>query len=117
MRTIAPLILVVGLLAGCGSDVEKPRATEQRESIAPPSPALVNRGEQLFEQHCKRCHAVNGSGGDRGIDLSRAGLRYTPLRLRSLIAHGNVTTPEMRRIQKLPEEDQTAIVIYLSTLR
>lgn len=114
MRTIVSLIIIC-LLAGCGSDAEKPRSAQQVETTSPPSPAEVNRGELIFEKQCRRCHALNGSGGNRGVDLSRAGLRYTPLALRTLIAHS--TTPDMQSIRKLPEEDKTAVILYLSTLR
>lgn len=113
MRMFA-LPIIVCLLAGCGSDAEKPRPTERVDS-AILSPAQVNRGERIFEQHCKKCHALNGSGGNRGVDLSRAGLRYTPLTLRSLMAH--TTTPDMQSIRTLSDEDQTAVVIYLSMQR
>jgi cytochrome c553 len=82
--------------------------------------AAVAEGRTLFAARgCSGCHAVAGTGGEAGPDLSRVGTRYTEAALRAWL-----TTPDRQRLTvhtqvtlTLTSPEVRALAAYLGSLR
>ncbi len=85
-----------------------------RQSISVPARnPLADRGAKLFSFNCAHCHGIDATG-DEGPDLH--GLTKSDARLESTILHG--VKGEMPAFnKKLQEQDATALVAFLRTLR
>lgn len=85
------------------------------------SPALAERGRDLFQRHdCLACHRVGAQGRGTGPDLSYAGTRGVPdtWHERHLTLRASRAEPEWRQSYgELSLEDQLAIQEYLRTLQ
>lgn len=79
-------------------------------------PATINRGSQVFQQKCLVCHRIDGEGGKKGRDLSKAGKMYDRQYLRSVLDHGKYP-PEMPSFTDLPREDREALIDFLMSLK
>ncbi len=80
------------------------------------SDSTVVEGARLFhEKGCEFCHAIEGSGGERGPDLSQVSSRMSPVQLEARITNGSPNMPAYAR-SLTPEEVRT-IVAFLATRR
>jgi cytochrome c oxidase subunit 2 len=100
---------------------------QQRQPVAPSG----GRGEQVYTQHtCVNCHTINGLAGQTrvGPDLTHLGsrqtlgtgvLRNTPANLRQWIRNASSVKPGvlMPAFQNLSDDDLTALVDYLESLK
>jgi ubiquinol-cytochrome c reductase cytochrome b subunit len=85
-------------------------------SVIGSSDSTVVEGATLFhEKGCQFCHAINGSGGERGPDLSQVASRMSPVQIESRITNGSPNMPAYARTLS-PEEVRT-IAAFLSTRR
>jgi mono/diheme cytochrome c family protein len=91
----------------------------------PPDADQLRRGRTVFEeQGCLRCHRVAGEGSPRS-PLDGVGARLTPEEIRAFIVADDEVrgslSPSVARAKSgfadLPEEDMSALVTYLTTLR
>jgi ubiquinol-cytochrome c reductase cytochrome b subunit len=74
--------------------------------------AAVQRGARLFnEKGCQYCHAIAGSGGERGPNLSTVGARLSSEQLTIRILNGGNNMPAYGSILKPDELD--ALVAFL----
>ncbi len=115
---------VIGEVAASGSSAAG--------SGAAPSPELIERGKQAYQDwECYNCHKIGGSGGvkRRGPELDNIGNLMSPdairaeiLDPRSSLAEGfeedydKVTMPDDFG-KRLSEEELNALVAYLSSLK
>jgi ubiquinol-cytochrome c reductase cytochrome b subunit len=90
----------------------------------PPLPADVTQplsgsalqGAQLFHQEgCTACHAVAGTGGRRGPDLTRVGSRLTAEQLTWRILNGGTNMPAYG--DTLQPQETESLVVFLGTRR
>jgi ubiquinol-cytochrome c reductase cytochrome b subunit len=80
------------------------------------SDPVVVEGARLFhEKGCEFCHAIEGSGGERGPDLSQVASRMTPLQIEARITNGSPKMPAYAKTLT-PEEVRT-ITAFLATRR
>jgi mono/diheme cytochrome c family protein len=91
----------------------------------PVEDALVARGLAVYEeQACGRCHSVDGRGNPRS-PLDGVGARLTRDALRDAVTASGSTREALTRsvirakegFGGLPEQDLSALVAYLSSLR
>jgi ubiquinol-cytochrome c reductase cytochrome b subunit len=87
----------------------------------PPLPAAVTQplsgsalqGAQLFQQQgCISCHAIAGTGGQRGPDLTYVGSRLTPDQLTWRILNGGTNMPAYG--DTLTPQETDSLVSFLS---
>ncbi len=72
-------------------------------------------GAAVFQAvQCRNCHAVGGSGGERGPDLSDVATRLTSDQLTRQVLQGGGNMPAYRKHLSPPET--TALVAFLRTL-
>ena len=114
--TRAGVAFVVALLAGgCGTDT-----TAFVAEIPPQDPALVARGEELYQASCADCHGADLRGTDRGPShLSEiyepnhhADIAFLLAVRRGTPAH-HWTFGAMAPVEGLSEDDVAAIVAYV----
>ncbi len=78
--------------------------------------AVVSRGAVLFhDRGCEYCHAISGSGGKRGPDLTRVGLRLTDDQMVLRILNGAPNMPAFAA--SLSPAEVTALVRFLHSRR
>lgn len=99
---ILPALLTL-LLSGCSDD-------------SPPQTTSTD-GEELYSLNCARCHKKDGSGDFlKGIPANkRTALLEEQVVL--LIRQGDPSRPEMPQFPNLTEEQASAIVDYLFSLK
>jgi ubiquinol-cytochrome c reductase cytochrome b subunit len=80
---------------------------------------LQLQGAALFQsKNCRNCHALDGSGGQRGPDLSAVGTRQTPDQLIDQISNGTPGGGNMPAYGKqIRPAEMTALVAFLTNLR
>jgi mono/diheme cytochrome c family protein len=81
---------------------------------------LIGQGRTLYSDKysCPACHQINGSGGDVGPDLSRAGFRFNSKWVYRWIKYATSIKHETKMPNfAMPDEDALAITLYLGTLK
>lgn len=81
---------------------------------------LIGQGKMLYSDKysCPACHQINGSGGDVGPDLSRAGFRFNSKWVYRWVKYASSIKHETKMPNfAMPDEDALAITLYLSTLK
>lgn len=78
-------------------------------------PAVVEGARLFHEKGCEFCHAIEGSGGQRGPDLSQVASRMTPVQIEARITNGSPNMPAYA--QSLTPEEVRAIAAFLATRR
>jgi cytochrome c5 len=105
----------------------EPAAPVAVEQQAVPAEARADsaRGRAVFvAQTCERCHSVAGQGSPRS-PLDRVGARRTPEELRAWTVAEPAVQDELapavvrakQRYLEMPQEELTALLHYLATLR
>jgi mono/diheme cytochrome c family protein len=98
LRTIVPtltvLVLVGGVVSGCGgggskSTAEPTTTTTATETAAAPAAS----GAQLFSNNCETCHGPNGAGGHVGPDLQKSPVAENLARVEKQIRNGSGAMP------------------------
>src|SRR5262245_980792 len=78
--------------------------------------ALERQGALVFQlKQCRNCHALGGSGGDRGPALDTVAVRLTQDQLIRRVIQGGGNMPTYGKNLSPPET--TALVAFLQTLR
>ena len=80
------------------------------------NPELIARGAKLFEVRCGLCHGADGTGGERGPDISqhRSDRVQTEKDLRQFIRTGS---PEAGMpASPLPEDQLAPLVAFVRSL-
>jgi ubiquinol-cytochrome c reductase cytochrome b subunit len=78
-------------------------------------PAVVEGARLFHEKGCEFCHAIEGSGGERGPDLSQVASRMTPMQIEARITNGSPNMPAYA--QSLTPEEVRTIAGFLATRR
>jgi ubiquinol-cytochrome c reductase cytochrome b subunit len=78
-------------------------------------PAVVDGARLFHEKGCEFCHAIEGSGGERGPDLSQVASRMTPMQIEARITNGSPNMPAYA--QSLTPEEVRTIAGFLATRR
>lgn len=83
------------------------------------APPLHLVGAAVFQyKNCRNCHALEGSGGRRGPDLSEVGMRLTSDQLIDQISNGTPGGGNMPAFRKqMTPAEMDALVDFLTTLR
>ena len=89
------------------------------ESLVQDSTPLRLQGAALFQnKSCRNCHALLGTGGQRGPDLTTVGTRLTPGQLIDQISNGTPGGGNMPAYGKqISPAEMTALVEFLENLR
>ena len=91
-----------------------PRATWSRRCTP-----LQLQGAVVFQnKNCRNCHALEGSGGQRGPDLTTVGTRLTRDQLIDQVSNGTPGGGNMPAYGKqISPAEMTALVEFLASLR
>jgi ubiquinol-cytochrome c reductase cytochrome b subunit len=82
-------------------------------SVTAPLSGSAARGAQLFEQRgCHSCHSIDGSGGERGPDLTTVGARLSRDQLTTRILAGGENMPAYG--ETLRPDEVNALVDFLA---
>jgi ubiquinol-cytochrome c reductase cytochrome b subunit len=83
------------------------------------STPLRLQGGALFQnKDCRNCHALQGSGGQRGPDLTAVGTRLTRDQLIDQVSNGTPGGGNMPAYGKqISPDEMTALVSFLADLR
>ncbi|HET7080079.1 MAG TPA: cytochrome b N-terminal domain-containing protein [Chloroflexia bacterium] len=104
---------VVGQISAWSPDFKAQPLSPQ--VVASNEPSIIH-GAQLFNSKgCQACHAIAGSGGARGPDLTAVGSRLTRDQLVWRILNGGVNMPAFAN--NMTPEELTDIVNFLETRR
>jgi ubiquinol-cytochrome c reductase cytochrome b subunit len=89
------------------------------EEMVRHSTPLMLQGEALFQsKNCRNCHALDGSGGRRGPDLTAVGTRLTHGQLIDQVSNGTPGGGNMPAYGKqISPAEMTALVEFLENLR
>ncbi len=89
------------------------------ERLVRHSTPLQLQGAALFQsKNCRNCHALDGSGGQRGPDLTAVGTRLTRGQLIDQISNGTPGGGNMPAYgQQISPAEMTALVEFLEYLR
>jgi ubiquinol-cytochrome c reductase cytochrome b subunit len=89
------------------------------ERLVRNSTPLRLQGAALFQsKNCRNCHALEGSGGQRGPDLTSVGTRLTRGQLIDQISNGTPSGGNMPAYGKqISPAEMTALVEFLENLR
>jgi mono/diheme cytochrome c family protein len=112
LRTIVPtltvLVLVGGVVSGCGgggskSTAEPTTTTTATETAAAPAAS----GAQLFSDNCETCHGPNGAGGHVGPNLQKSPVAENLARVEKQIRNGSGAMPPF---QGMLSNDQIDVI-------
>ena len=100
-------------------DGENSRGEPVPEDLVRNCTPLRLQGAALFQsKNCRNCHALDGSGGKRGPDLTTVGLRLTRDQLIDQISNGTPGGGNMPAYGKqISPAEMTALVEFLTNLR
>jgi ubiquinol-cytochrome c reductase cytochrome b subunit len=89
------------------------------ENIVRRSTPLQLQGAVVFQnKNCRNCHALEGSGGRRGPDLTTVGLRLTRGQLIDQVSNGTPGGGDMPAYgRQIGPSEMTALVDFLVSLR
>jgi ubiquinol-cytochrome c reductase cytochrome b subunit len=89
------------------------------EEIVRKSTPLQLQGALVFQnKDCRNCHALQGSGGKRGPDLSAVGARLTEGQLIDQVSNGTPGGGNMPAYGKqISADEMTALVDFMASLR
>jgi ubiquinol-cytochrome c reductase cytochrome b subunit len=89
------------------------------EDLVRNSTPLRLQGAAMFQnKNCRNCHALQGSGGQRGPDLTTVGMRLTRDQLIDQISNGTPGGGNMPAYGKqVSPAEMTALVEFLTNLR
>jgi quinohemoprotein ethanol dehydrogenase len=96
LRTIVltALVLVGGVVSGCGGGGSKSTAEPTTTTIATETAAApAASGAQLFSDNCETCHGPNGAGGHVGPDLQKSPVAEDLARVEKQIRNGGGAMP------------------------
>jgi ubiquinol-cytochrome c reductase cytochrome b subunit len=111
--TMIVVFWVAGERAPWSPDFDARPLTAQ--AVGSDDPKVLEGARLFHEKGCQFCHAVNGSGGRRGPDLTDVADRMSPDQLTGRITNGSPNMPAYVRV--LSPEQTEAIVGFLSTRR
>ena len=100
--------------------LSKPKPVTFAAPDSPEGRKMAEAGKDLYENKysCAGCHRVNGTGGQVGPDLSRAGIRLNANWIYQWIQYPQAFRHDTKMPAfNMPEADAKAISIYLKTLR
>jgi mono/diheme cytochrome c family protein len=103
----SPLLLALGLLAGCSA-----RRSEPIAGPFQPSSPEVQRGEVVFDRNCSHCHP----GGEKGLAPAINNKPLPGFLIKFQVRHGLGAMPAFSR-EELGDEDLRDLVLYLKALR
>jgi ubiquinol-cytochrome c reductase cytochrome b subunit len=89
------------------------------EDIVQSSTPRQLQGAVVFQnKDCRNCHALKGSGGQRGPDLTLVGARLTPDQLIDQVSNGTPGGGNMPAYgAQISPDEMTALVDFLANLR
>jgi ubiquinol-cytochrome c reductase cytochrome b subunit len=89
------------------------------ENIVRRSTPLQLQGALVFQnKNCRNCHALEGSGGRRGPDLTTVGTRLTRGQLIDQVSNGTPGGGDMPAYgRQIRPAEMTALVAFLESLR
>jgi ubiquinol-cytochrome c reductase cytochrome b subunit len=89
------------------------------EGMVRDSTPLRLQGAALFQsKNCRNCHALGGSGGERGPDLTAVGVRLTRDQLIDQVSNGTPGGGNMPAYgRQISPAEMTALVEFLESLR
>jgi len=114
---VALIVVMVGTLWIQGK--RSPWSPDFQPPPLPPSIVLaatpeLARGARLFEaKGCQFCHAISGSGGRRGPDLTTVGDRLSPQQITLRILNGGYNMPAFA--STLMPEEVSALAAFLQS--
>lgn len=104
LRWIVGSFPALVLLVGC-----MPKKSSQ--AVVP-----VSGGAAMFQaKGCAQCHAIDGTGGHKGPDLTHVGARLSRKKIESQIVNGGDAMPAYKDVLTVPET--RILVRYLHKLR
>lgn len=108
---MAALLVLAGLLGGCGADAEPP-APRTAATLAPADKALA----KVYDNSCKMCHADPASGAPQAGDAAAWAPRVAQ-GVDSLLDHsinGYKGMPPMGMCMQCSEEEFLALISFMS---
>jgi ubiquinol-cytochrome c reductase cytochrome b subunit len=88
------------------------------DMVRPSSPVRLVGAAMFQNKNCRNCHALQGSGGQRGPDLTAVGMRLTRDQLIDQISNGTPGGGNMPAYGKqVSPPEMTALVEFLTNLR
>jgi quinohemoprotein ethanol dehydrogenase len=91
---LTALVLVGGVVSGCGGGGSKSTAEPTTTTIATETAAApAASGAQLFSDNCETCHGPNGAGGHVGPDLQKSPVAEDLARVEKQIRNGGGAMP------------------------
>jgi len=109
ITVLTMLILVLTLLAGCGSSSSERNLDKKTEKKA-------LSGEKLVRERCTGCHKFQGVGVKKGPELSHATLKQMKVKDLSNFLHAPANVGKNMPTPDLSEEEILAIATYLVDL-
>ena len=80
------------------------------------SRAQREHGAEIFNTNgCMHCHAMGSQGGQKGPNLSDAGLKIAPQTMRKQIVEGGKGMPSFRDV--LEPKDLDDLIVYLRSCK
>jgi Glucose dehydrogenase len=83
---------------------------KQRNPFGPPDAASIQRGAQLYQEHCAVCHGADRSGTPAAPSLLSVGMRIGFPQLRRTILYGNGRMPPIGHISDEQIQDVLAFL-------
>ncbi len=108
-RFLLAVVLAL-VLTGCGASEPVPETEEPIKELS--------AGEQVFQSKCRRCHKIDGVGGNKGPNLSKIGAkRDAEFFDKWLSDPKSVKKTAKMPNPKLTDEQRADIIEYLETLK
>ena len=107
------------------ADSNRANRSEPRQNATPTKPGSIDRGRAVYaQQNCSTCHSIAGVGNPR-YPLDGVGARWDAAELRAWIVGTGVAVDILpasivkrkQRYQSMPEDDLTALVAFLASLK
>lgn len=122
--TKAFAMLLAGLTV-CGSVTVALAGPPKKKPTPPakgPTAAQIAAGKKVYDANgCGGCHAINGTGGMNGPDLSAVGAdaKHTPKWLSTKITNPKASKPDsaMPAYEQIKGKDLDNLVAYLGSLK
>lgn len=84
--------------------------TPRRNPFGPPDPTSVQRGADLYKEHCAMCHGADRAGTPAAPSLVEVGMRIGPPQLRRTVVYGNGRMPPIGHLQDEQIKDLLAFL-------
>ena len=117
--TVLGVLTYEGTSAPWSPDMTAWSGTPVPEAFVRHSSPLALQGALVFQNaNCRNCHALDGTGGRRGPDLSSVGTRLTRDQLIDQISNGTPGGGNMPAYgEQMKPAEMTAVVEFLASLR